>query len=117
MQFRQWVTFFSSSHSRLPQTPIFFQQSSSLTVLMDSKLRFGSSALISFAPEYGPPGFLKRFAVSSRRIYPSIMRSVSAHHSDQARDRGPFDKTLSPAADLPQSRGSTRVNESRVPKG
>src|ERR1700724_1522856 len=45
------------------------------------------------------------------------MRSVSAHHSDQARDRGPFDKPHSPAADLPQSRGSTRVNERRVPKG
>src|SRR6202030_1412927 len=117
MQFRQWTTFFNSPHSRLPQTPILFQQSVSLMELMGSNSGFGSSAFISFVPEHGAHGFSKPLPQFCRRFYPLVVRGVSAHHNDQAQDRAPCDKTRSPGADLPHNRESSRVNEKLVLRG
>src|SRR5580704_9798363 len=117
MQLRQWITFFNSPHWRLPQTPILFQQSLSWMEFTELKLRFGKSVFISFSPEYGGHGFAKFWPRRSRRFYPSVVRSVSAHHNDQAQDRAPSDKTHSRGADLPHYRGSIRVNEKRVRTG
>src|ERR1700686_634646 len=114
MQLRQWITFFSSPHSRLPQTPILFQQSLSLIELTDSKLRFGRSALIWFFPKYGEPGFSKSLPQRYLRFYPLAGRGVSALHNDQVQDKAPCDKTHSPGVDLPRNRRSSQANEKRV---
>src|SRR6202044_129856 len=117
MQLRQWITFFNSPHSRLPQTPILFQQSLSLMELIDAKLCFGRSAFISFAPKHGEHGSSRSLPQRCRRFYLLVVRGVSAHHSDQAPDKAPCDKTHSPGAGLPHNRGSSRANEKRVLMG
>src|SRR3979411_1543227 len=114
MQLRQWITFFNSPHSRSPQTPILFQQSLSLVALMDSKLCFGSSALISFAPERGEHGFSKPLPRRYHRFYPLGARGVSAHRNDQAQDKAPCDKTHSLGSDLPHNHESSPTNEKRA---
>ena len=117
MQLRQWIACFNSPHSRLPQTPILFQQSLSLTELTDPPSGFGRSGFISFAPVHDEHGSSKLWPQRCRRFCPLVAQGVSANHNDPVQDKAPCDKTHSPGTDLPHNRGSSPASERRVLTG
>src|SRR4029077_20486343 len=114
MQLRQWIKCFNSLHSRLPQTPILFQQSLSLTPLADPLCGFDRSGFISFAPIHGERGSSEPWPQHCRRFCTLVAQGVSANHNDPVQDKAPSDRTRSPGTDLPHNRGSSPANERRV---
>src|SRR5450631_4771817 len=116
MQFRQWITLFNSGHSRSPQTPILFQQSSILRELKDFKLDCDRSVFISFFPRSDGPGVAKPRPPRYLRIDPAEVRGGSALHSDQVQDKAPYDRTRRLEIDLQSNRKSSPANEKHALK-